>query len=623
MDISRQILSDVTIYSKYARYLPERGRRETWEEIVARNADMHKRRFPALEAEINNAYDLVYSRKVLPSMRSMQFAGAPIELNPARSYNCSYLPIDHWKAFSEVMFLLLGGTGVGYSVQFHHVRKLPEIRRNCRTRRFLVGDSIEGWADAVKVLLKAYFFGAAMPEFDFGGVRPRGTPLRTAGGLAPGPEPLRDCLHNLRKVLDRAEIGTNLRPIQVHDMLCHIADAVLAGGIRRSAMISLFSFDDDEMLTSKFGSWWELNPQRARAGNSAVILRHRVRRSDFELLWEKIEASKSGEPGIFFSNDSSYGTNPCGEVGLRANQMCNLTEIDASTVSSQEELSVRARAAGFIGTIQAAYTQFHYLRPIWQEQCEKDALIGVGMTGVATGGVLALDLERAALLVGAANSSVAHNIDIRSAARTTLVKPSGTTSLVLGCSSGIHPWHAPFYLRRMRVLTNEPLYTYLFKQHPYLVEPDYFKPQREAVISIPIAAPDGAIFRSEPAMLFLERIQDVNTRWVKPGHWSGHNSHNISATVSVKEDEWKGVGQWMWEHRHDYTGLSVLPYDGGVYKQPPHEEVTEAEYTRRLHELREFDISAVTEYEDRTTRQQEEACANGQCSIESPLQSAV
>ena len=304
LDLPQKIFSDIVVYNKYAKFLPKEQRRETWEELVTRNKNMHKEKFPMLENEIEDLYKLVYDKKVLPSMRSLQFAGKPIGINNSRIFNCSYLPIENWVAFSETMFLLLSGCGVGYSVQKHHVEKLPEIKKPSKTRRFLVGDSIEGWADAVKVLMKSYFgISNSRPKFDFRDIRPKGAELITVGGKAPGPEPLKECLFQIQKVLDRKEDGDQLKPIEVHDIICHIADAVLSGGIRRAALISLFDLHDEEMLTSKYGKWWENNPQRGRANNSAVTIRSKVKKKDFFGLWEKIVASNSGEPGIYFSND--------------------------------------------------------------------------------------------------------------------------------------------------------------------------------------------------------------------------------------------------------------------------------------------------------------------------------
>jgi ribonucleoside-diphosphate reductase alpha chain len=313
MDISQRILSEITVYMKYAKYRPELERRETWEELVTRNMEMHIKKYPKLEEEIREAYEYVYDKKVLPSMRSMQFAGKPIEISPNRIYNCAFAPIDDWRVFAEIMFLLLGGTGVGYSVQKHHVELLPEIRKPSaeKTRRFLVGDSIEGWADAISVLVKSYFFGGSKPVFDFRDIRPKGARLVTSGGKAPGPQPLKECLIKLEGILESKSDGVKLSPIEVHDMVCHIADAVLAGGIRRAALIALFSANDGEMISCKSGNWWETNPQRGRANNSAVLMRHKITKEYFMDLWKRIENSGAGEPGIYLSNDKDWGTNPC------------------------------------------------------------------------------------------------------------------------------------------------------------------------------------------------------------------------------------------------------------------------------------------------------------------------
>jgi len=520
MDLEKKILSDITVHMKYARYLEDKERRENWDELVTRNKQMHIKKFPQLENEIMEAYEFVHDKKVLPSMRSMQFGGKPIEVSPNRIFNCAYAPADDPRVFGEIMFLLLGGTGVGYSVQRHHVESLPEIRKpsSKRTRRFLIGDSIEGWADAVKALVMSYFKGTSRIRFDFSDIRPKGARLVTSGGKAPGPQPLKECLVKVEGILDAKENGDKLSPIEVHDIICHIADAVLAGGIRRAALISLFSADDEEMLGAKSGAWWELNPQRGRANNSVVVMRHKIDEPTFMDLWKRVEESRSGEPGFYFSNDKEWGCNPCCEIGLRPFQFCNLVEINVSDVDSQEELEARARAASFIGTLQASYTDFHYLRPIWQRTTERDALIGVSMTGIASGGVLGLDMSKASLEVSKVNRQVAMQIGIRPAARQTCVKPAGTTSLTLGTSSGIHAWHNDFYIRRLRVGKNEAIYQYLVNNLPELVEDCRFRPHDTAILSVPQRAPEGAITRHETALDLLERVKKVSNEWIKSGH---------------------------------------------------------------------------------------------------------
>jgi ribonucleoside-diphosphate reductase alpha chain len=616
MDISNRILSEITVYMKYARFIPEKNRRETWEELVTRNKEMHQRKYPQLKDEIENVYKFVYDKKVLPSMRSLQFGGKPIEISPNRIYNCAYLPIDDWRAFGEVMFLLLGGTGVGYSVQKHHVEELPAIHRpKSKERRFLISDSIEGWADAVKALMKSYFTGGSSIRFDYSDIRHKGARLITSGGKAPGPEPLRICIEKIRAILDLKQDGDQLSSIEVHDIVCHIADAVLAGGIRRAALISLFSADDDDMISCKFGNWWELNPQRGRANNSAVLLRSKVTEEFFKSLWKKIELSNAGEPGIYFSNDKDWGTNPCCEIALRPFQFCNLCEVNVSDVEGQEDLEDRVRAASFIGTLQAGYTDFHYLRPIWQRTTEKDALLGVGMTGIGSGKVQKLDLKAAAKVSREENERIAGIIGINRSARTTTIKPAGTSSLTLGCSSGIHAWHNDFYLRRVRVGKNEAIYSYLATNHPNLIEDEYFRPHDTAVIGVPQKSPEGSILRSESPLQLLERVKWFNQNWIKPGHRTGMNTHNISATVSIREHEWDAVGNWMWENKEHFNGLSVLPYDGGTYIQAPFEDIDEEKYNQLMETLHDVDLSNIVEMEDQTDLQGEIACSGNSCEI--------
>jgi ribonucleoside-diphosphate reductase alpha chain len=600
---------------KYAKYNPGARRRETWEELVTRNKKMHQAKFPQLKDEIEKVYKMVYAKKVLPSMRSLQFAGRPIELNNTRIFNCSFLPIDDWRAFSEIMFLLLSGTGVGYSVQTHHVDGLPEITVPVKHKRYLIGDSIEGWADAVRMLCKAYFQGGALPLFDFRDIRPKGAQLITVGGKAPGPEPLKECLFQLQKILDRKQNGEKLTSLEAHDMACHIADAVLSGGIRRAALIALFNLDDEEMLTCKFGNWWEQNPQRGRSNNSAVVMRHKIDEEEFFKLWKKIELSGSGEPGIYFSNDKDWGTNPCCEIALRPFQFCNLCEVNVSDVVDQADLNARVEAAAFIGTLQAAYTDFHYLRDIWRKTTEKDALLGVGMTGIGSGTVLGLDLKSAADLAKTENARVAEIIGVNKAARVTTVKPSGTSSLVLGTASGIHAWHNDYYVRRIRVGKNEAIYTYLAIHHPELIEDDFFKPTIQAVISVPQRAPEGSILRTENVMDMLERVKKFNTQWVKKGHRKGANTNNVSATVSIQEHEWEQVGKWMWENKETFNGLSVLPYFGGSYTQAPFEDITKEKFDEMVTHLHGIDLSKVVEFDDNTALSDNIACGAGGCEI--------
>jgi len=615
MDIGARILSDITTFSKYSKYIPELKRRETWDEIISRYEVMQMKKHSSLKKEILNNSKYIIQKKVLPSMRALQFAGPAAEINPARIYNCAYFPIDSLHAFSEGMFLLLGGSGVGYSVQKHHVEQLPDIIKPYKVKKYVVQDSIMGWADAVKALMKAYHGKGAKPIFDFRDIRPKGAKLITAGGKAPGPEPLKICLTHVEAILDRKNNGDKLSPLECHDIMCHIANSVLSGGIRRAALISLFSFDDEEMLTCKYGAWWELNEQRGRANNSVVIDRRKITKEEFDILWKKIELSGSGEPGIYFTNNNDWGTNPCCEIALRPYQFCNLCEVNVSDIESEEDLFERVRVAAFFGTLQAAHTDFHYLRTIWQKTTEKDSLLGIGMTGIASGEILKYDLKKAAKIAMDENARVAELIGINKAARVTCVKPSGTTSCVLGTSSGIHAWHDEYYLRTIRFNKNEDVAKYLMINHPEICEDDVLRSHDTLCVRIPIKAPQNAILRKESPLELLERVKKFAIEWIEPGHKKGDNTHNVSATISIKPEEWQEVGEWMWENKKYYNGLSVLPFDGGSYSQAPFETITEEEYYSKLKTLHEIDLTNVIEEDDLVNFGAIAACAGGQCEV--------
>jgi ribonucleoside-triphosphate reductase len=537
-----------------------------------------------VEVEIRKAYSYVFTKQILPSMRSLQFAGKPIEISPNRLYNCSYLPVDSLDAFNEIMFLLLSGCGVGYSVQQHHIKQLPFLMKpfKGRTRRFVIGDSIEGWSDAVKVLIRSYLGEkrASRIIFDYTDIRPKGARLVTSGGKAPGPQPLKECLIKIEGILEAKEDGSTLTSLETHDM-----------------------------ISCKSGNWWETNPQRGRSNNSAVLMRHKITKEFFMDLWKRVELSGAGEPGIYLNNDKDWGTNPCCEIALRPFQFCNLCEVNVSNVKDQDDLNARVKAAAFIGTLQAGYTDFHYLRETWKETTEKDALIGVSMTGIGSAAVLQMDMKAAANIVTKENARVAKLIGINSSARCTTVKPAGTTSLVLGTSSGIHAWHNDYYVRRMRVGKNEAIYNYLLAYHNDLIEDEFFRPHDTAVISIPQKAPEGSILRTESPFDTLERVKRVAQEWIRPGHKRGSNTHNVSATISLKENEWKKAGDWMWENREYYNGLSVLPYDGGTYTQAPFEDIDEAKYNKMSKVLSNVDLTKVIEAEDNTDLSGELACA--------------
>lgn len=618
MTKENQILSDIIVYMKYAKYLPDLDRKETWEELCIRNRNMHIKKFPHMENEIKEVYrNFVIPKKVLPSMRSLQFAGKALEVNNVRMFNCSYLPIDSLHAFSETMFLLLSGVGVGYSVQAQHIKSIPTIKKPNpnKFRKYVIQDSIMGWADAIKALMKSHMgkTGSTI-SFDFSEIREKGMPLITAGGKAPGPGPLKIALAQIENVLMNLKEGDKLTALEAHDILCYIADAVLAGGIRRSAMISLFDADNTKMINSKVGQWWESNSQRGRSNNSVVLERDSISKEHFNDIWMRTKQSGSGEPGFYFTNDSNWGTNPCVEIGLKANQTCNLTEINASIIRTQEELNVAVKAAALLGTLQASYTDFHYLRERWKTVCEEEALLGVSITGLANTEFLALDLDQASYMAVQENIRVAALLGINPAARITAVKPAGTTSIVFGCSSGVHSYHGKHYIRRIRLTPGEAITDFLMNKHPELLEVDKMN-SNNYILSIPQKAPEGAITREESSIDLLERVKHISTTWVKGGHISGVNSHNVSCTISVKEDEWDIVRDWMWVNKDYYNGISILPYDGHTYVQPPFEDIDEDQYNEMVEHLHTINLAQIIESEDNTDLNGELACSGGSCEI--------
>lgn len=665
-DIASSKLSDITVFNKYAKFLPEVSRRENYNEIADRNKEMHQLKYPQLAERIERVYrDYVHTKKTLPSMRSMQFGGRPILLAENRIYNCAYAPVELTKFFSELMFLLLGGTGMGYSVQRRHVNQLHKVKtpESYLEYKFQIQDSIIGWADAIKVVLKAFLKGGTLPVFDYRDIREKGTALVTTGGKAPGPEPLRKCINTIIPILRQA-IGRNLTPLECHDISCIIADSVRAGGIRRAAMIALFDRDDEEMLTCKslvdVQDWWSeeaneaasnvkvfwvdrygiegqaqlenfqwcellatnklpwylVHPYRARANNSAVLPRGKVSEEEFRALLKVVEASGCGEPGIYWTNNEDWGTNPCCEIGLRPYQMCNLTTINVSAIKNQEDFNLAAGAAAFLGTLQAGYTDFHYLNPKWKLACEKEALLGVSMTGIASGNINNLDAEEAAQFAKDTNEQLAVELGINSAARVTAVKPEGTSSLVLGTSSGIHAWHGEYYIRRMRAGKDEALARYLMQAVPELVEEDVTDPN-QVVLSFPQKAPEGAVLRHESMMELLDRVRNISESWVRAGHRSGDNYHNVSCTISVKDDEWASLTDWMWNHRDVYNGISVMPFFGSTaYPQMPFEDISKEQYEAMLPLLERIDISYVKEADGSAIDlAAEAACAGGVCEI--------
>ena len=985
--MDKKALSDITVFNKYAKFLPNKSRRESYLEISHRNRDMNIRKYPQIADAILSAYTkFVDKKKVLPSMRSMQFGGRPIELAENRIFNCAYFPIEHTRAYSELMFLLLGGTGAGYSVQKRHTNKMHKVKapESDGEYKFQIQDSIIGWADSIKVVAKAFLNAGTLPLFDYRDIREKGTELVTTGGKAPGPEPLRQCV-TLITAIFRNAIGRKLRPIEIHDICCIIADSVRAGGIRRAAMIALFDRDDQEMLKCKspitLKEWhvvdpasrivyfidayqlphtkqlqkWEFDflmetqtfpwgvvyPYRARANNSAVLPRGEVTETEFRDLMNIIQTSGCGEPGIYWTNNTDWGTNPCClagdvqiltrmgyvpisalddgqvhdfiniagdvvqgtvwrtgekqvlrikagmtkepiqirttadhhfmtaegdtveakdlkgkrlmpfytmkeitpnlaikygftfgdgsfrkdhtlfknvqvsftpgkddevkalftktgrsnnttsftvdvayeelvafgvdtarrtydrqlpildnleeiqdfltgmysangsvikgsrvaykttskdvaeglldwlkcigihtayittnkptkiawsngdyiskesydvnichlkdvilfaktvsfvqsykqralealiqskapyvfsvseegvesvydfnlqddthwgvvegvvahncEIALRPYQMCNLTTINVSAIHSQEDFNDAASMAAFIGTLQAGYTDFHYLNPQWKTTCEEDALLGVSMTGIASGNIDNLDKKEAAHSAIKTNQETAAKIGINPALRITAVKPEGTSSLVLGTSSGIHAWYGMYFIRRIRAGKDEALAQYMTEVVPELVEEDVTD-TNQVVLSFPQKAPDNAITRHETMEEFLERIKDISETWVHSGHIKGDNRHNVSCTVSVKSDEWETLSTWMWKHKNSYNGIAVMPFFGSAdYPQAPFEDITKEQYEALLPLLNKINIEHIIELDgSEIDLAGEVACAGGVCDI--------
>ncbi len=616
MNNSNKLLSDIVAFRTYAKHLPHFGRRETLEETINRNMHMHLQKFPKLSRDIIKAFQRIHEYKVMPSMRAMQFGGEAIVKNNIRSYNCSFTHVDDVRVFGEILFLLLSGTGVGFSCQKRHVNKLPPVQMPREEGTFVVHDSITGWAQALDALTDAYFFGRMRPVFDLSQIRPKGSYLVTTGAKAPGPAPLKVMLEAVDAKL-KAAVGRRLKPIEVHDLICIIADCVLAGGIRRAALISLFDRTDEEMLKAKHGAWWEKHPYRARANNSAVLPRGAVKEEQFRHIFDMCVNSNAGEPGFYWTNDENLGSNPCVEIALNSNQFCNLTTINQTGIEDKKDWLNRVYAATLLGTLQAAYTDFPYLRPIWKQTTESEALLGVSCTGIADahGKVTADWLKAGAEFAKEINVKYAEKIGINPAARITAIKPEGTASCILGSSSGIHARHDNYYLRRVRMNKDDALALYLKATIPELVEDDLFSASG-VVVTIPQESPDNAIIRSkETAKSLFDRTVFYHDNWIKPAHVSGKNTHNVSVTISYRQEEIEELYSLLWNHRDNYTGISLLPYDNGSYKQAPFESCDKETFEKYNAMVKSIDLTQVFEEYDGTNRSQLIACAGGACEV--------
>ncbi len=617
MNGSNKLLSDIVAFRTYAKHLSHLGRRESLEETINRNMQMHLDKFPKLSADIVKAYQRIHTLKVMPSMRSMQFAGESILKNNVRMFNCSYAPIQDTKIFSEALFLLLSGTGFGYSVQRRHVSQLPKIMKPRESGIYMIHDSIEGWAESVNVLMEAYFYGKVRPEFDFSKIRPKGAYLFSTGARAPGPEPLKLMLKLVEEKLASA-VGRKITSLEVHDIICIISDCVLAGGIRRAALICGFDADDTEMLTCKHGTWWEKHPHRARANNSAILNRQTTTREQFEHVFKTCQESGSGEPGFSWTNNEDWFFNPCHEISLRPYSFCNLTTTNQTGVEDKRDFLNRIYAAALLGTLQATYTDFSYLRPIWKETTEQDSLLGVSFTGIADGtGIITPEwLTEGAKHVLEVNEKYAKILGVNLAARTTCVKPEGSASTVVGSASGIHARHAPYYMRRVRMNKDDALTNYLMHVIPELIEDDLFG-TNGVVVSIPQESPKNSIVRhDETAKTLFDRTMLYNRYWVAPGHRQGDNPHNVSVTISVRNHEWERLLEDMWEHRFGYSGISLLPFDDHTYQQAPFEDCSKETYEKLSLAVKNIDLSQVIEETDHTNRVEQLACAAGACALE-------
>lgn len=618
MNSSNKLLSDIVAYRTYAKFLSHLARRESLEESINRTMTMHLDRFPKISRDIIKAFQKVHELKIMPSMRSLQFAGEAVLKNNARQYNCSFHAISDVRSFGETLFLLLSGTGVGFSVQNRHVGQLPRITQPRQEGLFVIQDSIAGWSQAVDVLMEAYFYNRVRPTFDFSSISHKGTYLSTTGAKAPGPEALRTMLIEVEKRL-KLSIGRNLSSIEVYDIICLISDCVLAGGIRRAALLCLFDKWDQDMLKAKQGEWWINHPYRARSNNSATLERSTTTYEEFSHIYDMCKVSKAGEPGVSWTNNLDMGFNPCHEIALNNNQFCNLTSINQTGIVDKKDFLSRIYSATLIGTVQAAYTDFPYLRPIWQKTTENEALLGISFTGIADSiGVVSPEwLEEGAKYAIEVNEKYAKKIGIKPAARIGAVKPEGSCSTVLGSSSGIHDRHSKdYYLRRVRMNKNEALAHYLSKTIPELVEDDVTSSDT-IVVTIPQESPKGSVGREDTTAIDLfNRAMVYNNHWISPTHRIGDNKHNVSVTISVRDDEWCKLKEKMWEDRANYSGISLLPFDGGSYRQAPFETCNKETFEKYSKLVNEVDLKEVREDFDNTNRMQMLACVGGVCSIE-------
>ena len=600
-------LQEFTRISRYSRYVPSKNRRETWAEQVDRVFDsMHKVKYADV-ADISEEYEFAKSatmdKLVLGSQRALQFGGPAILKKHARIYNCVSTYIDRPRVFQETMWLLLCGCGCGFSVQKHHIAKLPDISPIDESKivTFIVPDSIEGWSDAIGVLISCFFVkNQPFPEyfgkkvyFDFSQIRPKGSIIAHMGGTAPGYEPLKNAMEKILKIFETCleKSLTKLRPIDAYDVIMHSSDAVLAGGVRRSATICVFSADDSEMISAKTGNWFIDNDQRGRSNNSVMLIRNETKKEDFRKIMESVKSF--GEPGFVWSDSTEVIYNPCVEIslypvdkesGLTGWQFCNLCEINMKDISNETEFFRACRAGSIIGTFQAGYTDFEYLGPITEKITRREALIGVSMTGIMDSPSIALNpeiLRKGAEIVKQTNRDLAKKLGINPAARTTCVKPAGSTSCILGTASGIHPHHSKRYFRRVQVNKQEPPRNFFYKYNPNAIEESVWSANKtDDVVTFLCEAPANAITKNDVnAIKLLEYVKLVQENWVRAGKeeklcvepWL---EHNVSNTINVNPDEWNDVANFIYENRTNFAGISLLPTSGDkIYQQAPFQAV--------------------------------------------------
>lgn len=612
--------------SRYARYLEKEDRREEWEETVQRYIDFFTERAKGLSLE--EVKEAILNYEVMPSMRSLMTAGKALERDNVCGYNCSYVAVDSPRVFDEILYILCCGTGVGFSVERQYVNKLPEVAEDFvnSSSSIIVEDSKIGWATALRELI-ALLYAGKIPNVDYSKIRPAGAVLKTMGGRASGPEPLKD-LFNFTIALFKKAKGRKLSSVECHDLVCKIADIVVVGGVRRSALISLSNLTDERMRNAKSGAWWENDGQRALANNS-VAYTEKPDIGIFMKEWSALYESKSGERGLFNrvaakkqaissgrrDPEYDFGTNPCGEILLRPNGFCNLSEVVARPGDTLEDLKRKVRIATLLGTLQSTLTNFRYLRAIWKKNAEEERLLGVSITGIMDHPVLNGSkgytelFEYLSVLKEEsinANAEYADTLGIERSAAITCVKPSGTVSQLVDAASGIHPRYEPYYIRTVRADVKDPLAVFLQKQG-VPCEPDVMKPHVGLVFSFPMKAPEVAVFRND--VTALDQLEHYLI-WKE-----AYCEHNPSITVYVKEEEWLDVGAWVYKNFDRIGGVSFLPHSDHTYKQAPYQQITQEEYEKLSSEFPAIDWDSFKEKGDNTTSTRELACVAGVCEI--------